>query len=187
MSAATLPSRAAPSPITRSAIFSTAAGVGPAAATSSALSSSSTRARVARAIAACAHFAALPCSPPGSASPRAQVVAETLPASRRPAPRCRCGRCRRRRGRRSRRCRRRRGSRCRSAAGMLSSAAREPLRTSQTGNSSARRRRWRRVSGAADVEERVRERAGDPVLVQGMRRRPRRRRRVPAATRGPRE
>ena len=34
-------------------------------------------------------------------------------------------------------------------AGRFSSLAREPLRVSQIGNSWARRRRWRAVSGAA--------------------------------------
>ena len=34
-------------------------------------------------------------------------------------------------------------------AGRFSSFAREPLRVSQIGNSSAKRRRWRAVSGAA--------------------------------------
>ena len=40
----------------------------------------------------------------------------------------------------------------RSTAGMFSSGAREPLRVSQIGKSSARRRRWRLLSGAATAK-----------------------------------
>ena len=66
MSAATEPSRAAPWSITRWAILRTVAGSG---APSPISCPSSARARVASAIAAWAHFAALPCSPAAAASP----------------------------------------------------------------------------------------------------------------------
>ena len=51
------------------------------------------------------------------------------------------------------------------AAGRFSSRARAPLRISQTPNSSARRRRWRAVSGDSDGVVGMGQRAGDVALV----------------------
>ena len=51
------------------------------------------------------------------------------------------------------------------AAGRFSSRARAPLRTSQTSNSCARRRRWRAVQRRADRVVGVGERAHDLALV----------------------
>ena len=149
-------------------------------------SPSRARARVASAIAACAHLAALPCSPPASRRAAAQVAQKLF----------------------------RRGGRGRLGegaadvhAGVVVGAAdagpavgldvdgggHVQLRGPRPVADLPDREQLREAAAVAlgqrgaDVVEGVRERAGDPVLVEGMRRRPRRRRNVPAATRGPRE